>query len=107
MFVYIVHIVSHVTVHCTGVTQDLLRLVISCSNTPDIWCRAQFGGDCFCVPHNFVLSSNSDFPENISFFENSISIVVNKSEFRKTFAGSFLVCAVDRNIHRAFHIAGT
>ena len=96
------------TLHYTGVTQDLLQLAISCSVTPDVWCRAQLSGDCFCVPHNdaFLLSSNSDFPENTSFLENSISFLVNQSEFRKTFAGSFLVCAVDRSIHRAFHISG-
>jgi len=79
--------------HLTEISQNLLELIINCSITPDIWCRLQFSGDCFCVPHN-----NSDFSENAnctqfsnhSFSGNSISLHVNRSEFHKTFAGSFI-----------------
>lgn len=98
----------YVCVHCTGVTEDLLQLTINCSTTPHTWCRAQFSGDCFCISHNdtSVPPSNCSFPENTSFLKNSIFLLVNQSEFRKTFAGSFIACAVNTNIFKAYHIAG-
>ena len=96
--------------HLIGTSQNLLELVINCSITPDIWCRLQFSGDCFCVPHNNSENTNfandSDFSKNTSFSGNGISLRINRLEFHKTFAGSFLGCATYKNIHRAFHIAG-
>lgn len=88
----------------TGVTQDLLQLVVYCSATPEIWCRAQFNGDCFCISHNNNTSLH--FPENTSFLQNSIALLINQSKFRGTFAGSFIACATKRNIHKVFRIAG-
>ena len=95
---------NFVSIHSTGVTQDLLKLVVNCSDTPETWCRAQFSGDCFCISHG--TSNISNFPENTTFLTTSLSLLLSLSEFRRSFAGSFIVCASGRSIHKAYHIAG-
>ena len=95
---------NFVSIHSTGVTQDLLKLVVNCSDNPETWCRAQFSGDCFCISHG--TSNISNFPENTTFLTTSISLLLSLSEFRRSFAGSFIVCASGRSIHKAYHIAG-
>ena len=83
-----------------------MKLIVNCSITPTTWCRAQFDGQCYCMSHNDT-SGVSIFPENTTFLTSSIFLLLNVSEFRKTFAGSFIVCASSRSIHKAYHIAGT
>ena len=87
-------------------TEKFLQLIVNCPITPDTWCRIQFNGDCFCILHNDTFS-NSDFSASTSFPENGISLLVNQTEFRTTFAGNFIGCSVDGSILRAFHISGT
>ena len=94
------------SVHSAGVTQDQVKLIVNCSITPTTWCRAQFNGECSCIPHNDT-SNSSIFPENTTFLTSSVFLLLEVSEFRKIFAGSFIVCASGRSIHKAYHIAGT